>query len=116
MSGWFEINKTTNGQYHFVLKAANGQVILQSEAYVAKDSATSGIQSVRANCGNAQNYQRQDSTNGKYYFNLKATNSQVIGTSQMYSSAAARDQGIESVMINGKSMAVTDNTKPKPSM
>ena len=115
MSGWFEINKTTNGQYHFVLKAANGQVILQSETYVAKDSATTGIQSVRANCGNDRNYQRQDSANGKYYFNLKAANSQVIGTSQVYSSAAARDQGIQSVMANGQSMVVVDNTRPKPS-
>lgn len=34
----------------------------------------------------------------RYSFNLKARNNQVIGTSQMYTTTAARDHGIEVVM------------------
>ena len=30
MAGWYEINKTDDGQYRFVLKAGNGEVILSS--------------------------------------------------------------------------------------
>ena len=37
---------------------------------------------------------------GKYYFNLKADNSQVILTSQGYTTSGARDNGIESVRTN----------------
>ena len=39
-------------------------------------------------------------TNGEYYFNLKADNSQIILTSQMYSSKSACNNGIESVRNN----------------
>ncbi len=46
-------------------------------------------------------YDRKDASDGRCYFNLKAGNHQVIGTSQMYKDAAARDKGIESVKVNG---------------
>ena len=39
-------------------------------------------------------------TNGEYYFNLKADNSQIILTSQMYSSKSACFNVIESVRNN----------------
>lgn len=41
--------KRTNGQYHFVLKAANGETIATSERYTTKDAAKNGIESVKAN-------------------------------------------------------------------
>ncbi len=49
MPGWYEIMKNDKGQYTFVLKAANAQVILRSEQYEAKTSATGGIASVQKN-------------------------------------------------------------------
>ena len=33
------------------------------------------------------------STDNKYYFKLQAANDQVIGTSEMYETAAGRDDG-----------------------
>ena len=55
-------------------------------------------------------YQRKTATNGSPFFNLTATNGQIIGHSEMYSSAAARDNGIESVKSNGPTPTVKDNT------
>lgn len=111
MTGWYEIRKSEkNGQYSFVLKAGNGEIILTSEQYVAKASAENGIESVRTNSPNDARYERLTSTNDKPYFNLKATNGQVIGTSQLYSSASSRDSGIESVKTNGPTKTVRDNT------
>lgn len=43
------VNKKSNGQYHFVLKAANGEIIATSERYSTKDAAKNGIESVKAN-------------------------------------------------------------------
>ncbi|TFH09529.1 MAG: DUF1508 domain-containing protein [Nitrosomonadales bacterium] len=40
---------------------------------------------------------RKKTSSGKYRFNLKSTNSQVIGTSEFYEIISARDNGIESV-------------------
>jgi uncharacterized protein len=110
MAGWFELNKSTNGQYYFVLKAGNAESILSSEQYVAKSSAQNGIASVQAHCSGDDRYEKKTSTNDKLFFNLKATNHQVIGTSQMYASEQSRDVGIASVKANGATKTVKDNT------
>ena len=34
MSGWYELSQSSDGQYRFVLKAGNGEVILTSELYI----------------------------------------------------------------------------------
>ncbi|MGA9250812.1 MAG: YegP family protein [Roseobacter sp.] len=43
-------------------------------------------------------------------FNLKASNGQVIGTSEVYSSKAARDNGIASVQKNAPEARLDDQT------
>ncbi|OTG83921.1 YegP family protein [Acinetobacter sp. ANC 4648] len=108
MSGTYEISKAKDGQYRFVLKAGNGEVILTSELYKAKASAHNGIESVQKNSPDDAHYERLEAKNGKPYFNLKALNHQIIGTSQLYSSEAARDHGIESVKINGPTDKIKD--------
>lgn len=52
--GMFGINKSSNGQYYFVLKAGNGKTIATSEMYTTKDSCKSGIQSVKDNASTAE--------------------------------------------------------------
>ncbi len=54
MAGRFVIKKTKNGQYVFVLKAANGEDIATSETYKSKSSAQAGIESVKANAPTAR--------------------------------------------------------------
>jgi uncharacterized protein YegP (UPF0339 family) len=110
MSGWFELSKSSDGQFRFVLKAGNAETILTSELYQAKPSALNGIASIQANCSNGDRYDRKEATNGKFFFNLKAANHQIIGTSQMYASVQTRDAGIESVMANGTSTTLKDHT------
>lgn len=110
MSGWFELSKSSDGQFRFVLKAGNSETILTSELYVAKESAEKGIASVQKNCGADANYEKKVSSNGKPFFNLKAANHQVIGTSQMYASEESREKGIESVKTNGASTVIKDQS------
>lgn len=45
---------------------------------------------------------------GLPFFNLKATNGQVIGKSEMYSSVAACENGIESVKKNAPEAEVVE--------
>jgi uncharacterized protein YegP (UPF0339 family) len=54
MAGRFVIKKAKNGQYVFVLKAANGEDIATSETYKSKASAQAGIASVKANAPTAR--------------------------------------------------------------
>lgn len=109
MAGWFELSKSKDGQFRFVLKAGNAETVLSSELYKSKRSAANGIASVQANCGNDARFERKTASNGKTFFNLKAGNHQVIGTSQMYATEASRDNGIASVKTNGVSKTVKDN-------
>lgn len=109
MTGWFELSKSTDGQFRFVLKAGNAETILTSELYTTKTSAGNGIASVQANCALDSRYDKNEAKNGKFYFNLKAANHQIIGTSQMYASAQSRDAGIASVKTNGPTTVIKDN-------
>ncbi|HLV26229.1 MAG TPA: YegP family protein [Gemmatimonadales bacterium] len=108
MAGWFEISRSANGQHQFVLKAGNNEVILRSEQYKSRSSAKNGIASVQKNSGMDNRYDRKTAADGRMYFNLKAGNNQVIGTSQMYASPAGRDGGVESVKTNGSSTEVRE--------
>jgi uncharacterized protein YegP (UPF0339 family) len=98
--GKFVIKSTMNGQWHFTLKANNGETILSSETYTTLAACENGITSVKTNAPIDARYDRKSSLNGKYYFTLKASNFQVIGTSEMYNSVSARDAGIQSVKTN----------------
>jgi len=106
--GTFLISKRKNNEFQFVLKAANGQIILVSEGYEAKASCENGIESVRKNSQVDERFDRLEAKNGKPYFNLKASNGQIIGTSEMYESVAARDNGIESVKKNAPDAVVKE--------
>ncbi len=52
----------------------------------------------------------KQSNNGKFHFNLVASNGQVIATSQMYESKRAALKGIESVKKNAPDAATDDQT------
>ena len=110
MSGKFVISKRSNGDFQFNLKAGNGQVILASQGYADKAGARNGVESVRKNSADDGKFERKTSSNGKPFFNLLAGNGQVIGSSEMYESEAARENGIKSVMTNAPEAALVDET------
>jgi uncharacterized protein len=98
--GKFVTKTGKDGQYYFNLKADNGQIILSSEGYTTPTARQNGIDSVKSNAPIDARYERLNSSDEKYYFNLKASNGQVIGKSEMYETSSGRDGGIESVKKN----------------
>ena len=106
----FEILLRKNGEFQFNLKAPNGEIILTSEGYTTKENCKNGIDSVKRNSESDDRFDRKISVDGKFYFNLKAGNGQVIGTSEMYKSEPARDNGINSVKRNAPIALVVDTT------
>ena len=110
MAGQFELKKTESGQFMFNLKASNGQIILTSQRYQAKDSAKDGIESVRKHAADDAYFERKTTAGNQPYFVLKAANGQIIGTSETYSSVAAMENGIASVNANASAAPVVDLT------
>lgn len=110
MAGKYELKKGASGKFTFNLKAGNGQVILTSEQYNEKTSAHGGIASVQKNSQDDARYDRRKSKNEEPYFVLTATNGQIIGKSEMYTTAAAMENGIASVKTNGPTTVIDDLT------
>lgn len=94
----FETFKGLDGKYYFHVKALNGEIVLQSQAYASKTGATSGIASVQTNGISAARYTVLPAADGKYYFVLKATNGQVIGLSEMYASKSNAQRAVDSIV------------------
>lgn len=105
----FELKKNDMGQFHFNLLGENDKTILRSEQYTSKASAQNGIESVRNNCDQDNRYELKDSVSGKFYFNLKAANGQVIGTSSMYASAEVRAEALAEVKTQAKHAGVIED-------
>jgi uncharacterized protein len=111
MSATYDLKHGANGEkYRFNLKAANGEVILVSETYESKESAMNGIESVKQNSAHDERFERKISKRSEPYFVLKASNGQIIGMSEMYSSEAACENGIASVKKNGPLAELRDHT------
>lgn len=106
--GKFEVKTDNSGEFRFNLKAANGQVILSSEGYTTKAACENGIESVKKNSQDDARFERKTAKNGKHYFNLKATNGQVIGSSQMYADESGMENGIVSVKKNAPDAPVEE--------
>lgn len=106
--GRFVIEKGKSGAWRFNLRAGNGEVILTSEGYTTMAACRKGIASVRANAAADGRYDRREARDGSAYFTLKAANGRVIGRSETYSSAAARERGIASVKRNAPEAEIAE--------
>ena len=107
----FQIYQTKTGKYRFRLCAVNGQTILTSQSYAAKSSAIKGSESVQKNSQSAAQFEIANAKDGSFYFNLKAANKQVIGTSQMYKTKASCSNGIKAVGRDAPKSGIEDLTK-----
>ncbi len=110
MAAKFEIKTAASGQFHFNLKAGNGEVILSSEQYKEIASAKAGIESVKVNSADDARFERKEAKDGSPFFVLKAANGQTIGKSEMYKSTASMENGIASVKKNAPIAVVVDLT------
>jgi uncharacterized protein YegP (UPF0339 family) len=96
----FLVKTGKDGQFYFNLTAKNGQVILSSEGYKAKAGCENGIESVKKNSQVDERFERKEAKDGHVFFTLEAANGEVIGKSEMYTTKAAMENGIESVKKN----------------
>ena len=108
--GKFVITLRKNGEFQFNLKASNGQTILTSEGYSTKSACLNGIESVKKNSQVEARFDKKVASNGNPFFNLKAANGQIIGSSQMYVNEKNMLNGVASVVKNAPEAPVVDLT------
>ena len=120
--GKFVISTTKTG-VKFNLKASNGETIATSEVYSSEDACRNGAASVAKNAPIAnvedqtvENYETAKNPKfemytdkaGEFRFRLKATNGQVIATSEGYKAKKSCENGIESVRKNAADAPVVE--------
>jgi len=98
-------------QYYFRLTARNGETILSSEGYTSKSGCMNGIESVKENSANDEQFKKSTSADGQFYFNLVAKNGEIIGKSETYTSENGRDNGIEAVISVASDAPIEDQTE-----
>lgn len=101
----FRIAETGDGQYVVKLIAARSDVILTSPPLHSEEWAERAIACVKDSAARPDRYERRKGGGG-YYFVLKHLNGQVIGTSELYWSEHARNNGMLSVEHNAKLAAL----------
>ena len=120
--GKFVIRETSTG-VKFDLKAGNGEVIATSEVYTTEAACRNGIESVMKNAPVAAvedqtvegyaaekhpKFEVYEDKGGEFRFRLKATNGQVIATSEGYKAKTSCLNGIESVKKNAVDAEVVE--------
>jgi len=94
--------------FSFTFVNEEGKMLLKSENYKAKDSASKGINSVKKNCIEDKRYVLKESTNGMFFFNVKSANGQVVATSAMYPSVQDRTDAINHVKTNAPGCSIEE--------
>lgn len=80
--------------FTFIFVNKEGTTIIKSENYAQKANAKNGIESVIKNSQEDSRYELKESSNGKPFFNIKASNGQVVGTSALFDTEALRAAAI----------------------
>jgi uncharacterized protein YegP (UPF0339 family) len=112
-SAYFETFQGLDGRHYFNLMAGNGANVLRSQAYTALASAENGVSSVLDNGNDKHNFDVIEAKNGDCYFNLKAANGKVIGTSELYASRSSAERGARTVRALVR-LANEGKTQPAP--
>ena len=115
--------KHSNAGVRFNLKAGNGEIIASSQVYSTEIACRNGIASVQRNApaANVENqtvsgYAREKHPKfevytdkaGEFRFRLKATNGQIIASSEGYKALASCLNGVESVRKNAPDAAIVE--------
>ncbi|MBQ9544137.1 MAG: YegP family protein [Clostridia bacterium] len=119
--GKFAVKQTKSG-FKFDLKADNGEIIATSEVYKTKASCLNGVNSVKKNSvGGVEDqtvegfekvkhpkFEVYTDKAGEFRFRLKATNGEIIATSEGYKAKKSCLNGIESVKKNAPEAPIVE--------
>lgn len=94
----FEVFGGTDGRYYFRLYAQNGEQMLRSQGYASEASALNGAFAVAEYGIDESLFSITQNAAGDFYFNLRASNNEIIATSEGYSSKASAERARDSII------------------
>lgn len=100
------------GQYSFIVRAADGQLLLTSPFYTDKDTAMSRMTSTRYLGQRDRNYLVCSTADGQHYFDLRNNKQEILGSSSVYSNRESMEKDLDSLKKCAKGTRVLDLTQP----
>jgi uncharacterized protein YegP (UPF0339 family) len=97
-----------DNQYYFHVRAANGEIVLQSEGYAAPGGMQNAIDSVRENAKVKARFEVLPAADGQYYFHLLAGNGAIIARGQTYASKSNASRAVTGLVALFQSGLVAD--------
>jgi uncharacterized protein YegP (UPF0339 family) len=94
------------GKFRFNVFAKNGQIILSSEQYTTEAAAFNGAFAVQTEGQNASAYTLKQNASGGFFFNVKAQNGEIVGTSQQYTTKQSAESAMASLQGLLKTLVV----------
>ena len=92
-----EIAKGKNNTYHFKLKTSDGNTLLNSIDFDSREEIKRTIDNLNPLLQRHSSFERRTDHDGKFLFELKDLNGNLIGNSQCYSSEAGMENGIKNL-------------------
>lgn len=106
----YQIKKSTNNQFYWVLISVNGEPILKSsEMYVSKQGCQTSIASSKSNITDGS-FKRMKSVSNQFYFTQVASNGLTLGMSEMYQTSQGCENGIAAVKRDAPNSSIEDLT------
>ena len=87
----------SNAGFRFNLHARNGEIVLSSESYTTKAAAWNGAFAIQDAAALDGSFAIKTATDNRFYFTLTASNGQIVGVSQLYTTRESAQTGIASV-------------------
>ena len=110
----FETFVGFDGKSYFTLVAGNGRNLLRSEGYASQYNAERGIDALLNAGVDADAYEVKQAHNGEFYFNVVASNGEVVSSSQLYSTKSNAQRAARSARTTVSRLAQPVATSPAP--
>ena len=107
----FVISKNTNGEFKYEFLDQFEQLIFGKSGYKNKAMCLKVIESIKRNAQEDSKFFRKRTADNKCYYNLKSSNGQILGISEIYTDKATREDIIQLVKSTSAGAAIQDYTK-----
>ncbi|MFA9187053.1 YegP family protein [Flavobacterium sp. FBOR7N2.3] len=107
----FVISKNTNGEFKYEFLDQFEQLIFGKSGYKNKAMCLKVIESIKRNAQEDSKFYRKRTADNECYFNLKSSNGQILGISEIYQDKATREDIIQFVKTTSANASIEDYSK-----
>lgn len=107
----FEVYKDDNSNLSFRLVDQAGKTLLSGDGYKQKDVIMNNIETIKKNLPLDGSIEKKATSQGKYFFNVKGTYGQLVGSSIEFETPELRDKWLHNIQKEVAQSQVVDEVR-----